>query len=226
MVEVNRRGFLIGAGLTAAAAVAGDEKVMDGGLAATFRPGVPTREVPLVPPGSGSLAEFSKRCVGCQLCVQQCPNLVLRPSTSLRRFMQPEMGFDRGYCRPECTRCGEVCPAGAIRRMKAEKKRLVHVGRAVWHRDRCIAAQEGVNCNACLWHCPAEAIKLVPMDEANPKSAKVPVVDAEKCLGCGACEHLCPARPMPAMTVEGLKEHRVDAPKSDRDVTKAADTKN
>ena len=87
MVEVNRRGFLIGAGLTAAAAVAGDEKVMDGGLAATSRPGVPTREVPLVPPGSGSLAEFSKRCVGCQLCVQQCPNLVLRPSTSLRRFM-------------------------------------------------------------------------------------------------------------------------------------------
>ena len=125
--------------------------------------------------------------------------------------MQPEMGFDRGYCRPECTRCGEVCPAGAIRRMKAEKKRLVHVGRAVWHRDRCLAAQEGVNCNACLWHCPAEAIKLVPMDEANPKSAKVPVVDAEKCLGCGACEHLCPARPMPAMTVEGLGTHRVDA---------------
>ena len=77
--------------------------------------------------------------------------------------------------------------------------------------DRCLAAQEGVNCNACLWHCPAEAIKLVPMDEANPKSAKVPVVDAEKCLGCGACEHLCPARPMPAMTVEGLETHRVDA---------------
>lgn len=210
MAEVNRRVFLIGAGLAAAAAVAGDEKVMDGGLAATSEPGVPSRAVSLVPPGARSRAAFAKRCVGCQLCVQQCPNLVLRPSTSPRRFMQPEMGFERGYCRPECTRCGDVCPAGAILRVTPEEKRRVHVGRAVWHRGRCLAATEGVSCNACLWHCPAKAIKLVPLDEANPKSAKVPVVDAEKCLGCGACEHLCPARPMPAMTVEGLETHRVD----------------
>ena len=28
-------------------------------------------------------------------------------------FMQPEMSFERGYCRPECTKCAEVCPTGA-----------------------------------------------------------------------------------------------------------------
>ena len=57
MVEVNRRGFLIGAGLTAAAAVAGDEKVMDGGLAETSRPGVPARLVTLASAFSGSRPE-------------------------------------------------------------------------------------------------------------------------------------------------------------------------
>ena len=40
----------------------------------------------------------------------------------------------------------------------------------------------------------------------------IPVVDAVKCIGCGACENLCPARPMPAMTVEGCAVHRVDRP--------------
>jgi ferredoxin len=39
---------------------------------------------------------------------------VLRPSTDLQHFMQPIMSFERGYCRPECTRCSEVCPTGAI----------------------------------------------------------------------------------------------------------------
>ena len=42
-------------------------------------------------------------------------NQVLRPSADLRKLMQPEMSYERGYCRPECTKCSEVCPAGAIR---------------------------------------------------------------------------------------------------------------
>jgi NAD-dependent dihydropyrimidine dehydrogenase PreA subunit len=56
------------------------------------------------------------------LCVAACPNGVLRPSTKLSTFMQPEMGFEHGYCRPECTKCGEVCPAGAINPSHASRK--------------------------------------------------------------------------------------------------------
>ena len=40
----------------------------------------------------------------------------------------------------------------------------------------------------------------------------IPVVDAEKCIGCGACENLCPARPMPGLTVEGYEVHRAEQP--------------
>ncbi len=212
MVEVNRRGFLVSAATAAISALADDDKLTDGGFAAVTPPGAPARAIPVVPPGAAGLDDFSLRCVGCQLCVTRCPNQVLRP---LRRHqpgmplgvLQPVMGFERGYCRPECTACGDVCPAGAIRRLDPQQKKTVRIGHAVWNRDLCIAATEGVTCHACERHCLGNAITLVPMDAGDKTSPKVPRVDDAKCIGCGACEHLCPARPMPAMTVEGLAAH-------------------
>lgn len=218
MVEVNRRAFLVGTGLAAAGAFAEDDKVVDGGFAEVTPPGVPVRARPVLPPGAGGLAAFSRKCVGCQLCVQLCPTHVLRPSTDPKRLAQPEMGFARGYCRPECTTCGEVCPAGAIRPVKTGQKRNVHVGQAVWHADRCLAASEGVPCDACRRHCPVQAVFFIPLDEHDASAPKVPVVDRTKCIGCGACEHLCPARPLPAMEVEGFEVHREVKPMGDDDI--------
>ncbi len=198
---MTRRMFLAaGAGASAAAAA---DKLVDGGFAAVSEPGRPERARPVVPAGAGSLRAFRLRCVGCQLCVRACPHKVLRPSLRGGGFLQPEMGFERGYCRPGCSRCGEVCPAGAIAPVAREAKLHTHVGYAVWHRDRCLAETEGVKCSACERHCPVKAIRLVK---------GVPVVDAAACIGCGACENLCPARPMPGMTVEGCEVHRVDEP--------------
>jgi formate hydrogenlyase subunit 6/NADH:ubiquinone oxidoreductase subunit I len=48
----------------------------------------------------------------------------------------------------------------------------------------------------------------VPFDEGGKKSLKIPVVDVERCIGCGACENLCPARPFSAIYVEGHENHR------------------
>ena len=196
--KVTRRGFL-----EAGAAAAVADKLTDGGFTAVTEPGVPERAKPVVPAGAKSLRAFRIRCVGCQLCVKNCPEMVLRPSKATGRFMQPEMGFEHGYCRPSCSRCGEVCPAGAIMPVTKDEKLHTHVGRAVWHKDRCLAEKDGMTCTACERHCPVKAITLVK---------GVPVVDAEKCIGCGACENLCPSRPLPGMTVEGCEVHRVDSP--------------
>lgn len=65
---------------------------------------------------------MATHCTACQLCVSVCPNDVLRPSTKLKTLMQPEASYERGYCRPECTKCSEVCPAGAIQRITAADK--------------------------------------------------------------------------------------------------------
>ena len=48
-------------------------------------------------PGARSLKNFSQRCTACQLCVSQCPEKVLRPSTKLTSLMQPEMNYSDGY---------------------------------------------------------------------------------------------------------------------------------
>ena len=195
--------------LVASAAARAQEKKVDGGLAVILDRKIPDRSVPIVPPGAQGLRHFTQHCTGCQLCVSVCPNGVLRPSTGLKTLMQPEMSYERGHCRPECTKCAEVCPAGAIHRIDAAEKSSVQIGHAVWVKDNCVPLTDGVDCGNCARHCPTGAITMVPSVEGMEDSPKIPVVNTERCIGCGACEHLCPARPFSAIYVEGHKNHRV-----------------
>jgi len=200
----SRRAFLAtGAAVTATAALKAEEKKVDGGLAEILDKKVPERQTPILPPGALTAKHFAQHCTACQLCVSACPNGVLRPATSLDRFMQPELSYERGYCRPECTRCSEVCPAGAIQPITREEKSSTQVGHAVWIRKNCIVLTDDVNCGNCQRHCPTGAIQMVPSDKSNPRSRRIPVIDVERCIGCGACENLCPARPYSAIYVEG-----------------------
>lgn len=52
-------------------------------------------------------------------------------------------------------------------------------------------------------------LEMVPSDPQQEDSPKIPVVNTERCIGCGACENLCPARPFSAIYVEGHEMHRV-----------------
>jgi len=192
-VDGSRRKFVAGAVAVGAvmAAEAQDKKV-DGGLAALTDKQVPLRKTPLKPFGAKSLKNCSTRCTACQLCVSQCPEKVLRPSTKLESLMQPEMNYRDGYCRMACTRCSEVCPAGAIQPVTKEEKTAISIGVAVVLKDNCIG------CGTCERHCPSSAIQMVDGK---------PAVNEARCLGCGACEYYCPARPMTAIYVEGRERH-------------------
>ena len=206
---VSRRTFLSATALVAAgAAMKAQEKIVDGGLAAIEDKKIPSRKTPIVPPGAQSLRNMASHCTGCQLCVSVCPNKVLRPSTGLETMMQPEMSYERGYCRPECTKCSEVCPAGAILKITPADKSAIQVGHAVWVKDNCVVMTDGVECGNCARHCPAGAIEMIPSQPGNDDSPRIPMVNTEKCIGCGACENLCPARPFSAIYVEGHERHR------------------
>lgn len=204
-----RRSFLLAAAIaTTGAALAQEKKKVDGGLAVIEDKIAPERLTPLTPPGSMSAQHFAQHCTACQLCVSTCPNGVLRPSTDLSKFMQPTMSYERGYCRPECTKCGEVCPTGAIKPITRADKSATQIGHAVWIKKNCVPLTDGVECGNCARHCPAGAIQMVPSDPKNGQSLKIPVVNEARCIGCGACENLCPARPFSAIYVEGHEVHR------------------
>ena len=209
-IDTARRSFLSATAVLAATSVVkAQEKKVDGGLAVIEDKKIPVRATPIVPPGAWSARHFARHCTACQLCVSACPNNVLRPSTEPARLMQPEMSYERGYCRPECTRCSDVCPAGAICPITIEEKSSARIGHAVWIRKNCIPLTDGVECGNCARHCPSGAILMVPSDSENPNSVRIPVVNAERCIGCGACENLCPARPFSAIYVEGHTMHSV-----------------
>lgn len=206
-VDSSRKSFLIGAGLLAASAAKAQEMKVDGGYATIIGKKAPKREINPTPAGSLSVKNLTSKCTGCQLCVSACPTNVLRPSADLKSFMQPIMSFENGYCRPECNKCSEVCPAGAIQPITVEEKSSTQIGHAVWVKANCIVLTDDVDCGNCERHCPSKAITMVPSDPNNRRSRKIPTINEERCIGCGACENLCPARPFSAIYVEGHKTH-------------------
>ena len=208
-VDTSKRSFLLASALVSTAALAQKkEKLMDGGIAELEDKVAPERQTPLSPPGSLSFQNLSTRCTGCQLCVSECPNQVLRPSSDLMHLMQPTMSYEHGYCRPECTRCSEVCPAGAILPVDKPEKSSIQIGHAVWIKKNCVVLTDEVECGNCARHCPSGAIEMVPLDAGDEESPMVPAINETACIGCGACEYVCPSRPFSAIYVEGHEVHK------------------
>ena len=202
-VDEGRRAFvstaaLLGGGL----ALNAQNMKLDGGLAEVLDKVSPERSERLVPFGARGVRDFYDRCTACQLCVSNCPNGVLRPSTDIEHFLQPQMGYEHGWCRPECTACSQVCPAGAILPLEREEKLSQKIGTAKVDLDACLAAKGEAGCGNCARHCPVGAVRMV-----SREGRRVPVVAEEQCIGCGACENLCPVRPLSAITVNGISIH-------------------
>ena len=209
-VDESRRNMLaVSTALIASSTLKAQETKVDGGLAFIEDKKIPNRLTPIVPAGGKSIRHFTLHCTACQLCVSACPNDVLRPSTTLLNFMQPEMSYERGYCRPECTRCSEICPAGAIHLTTKEDKSSTQIGHAVWVEENCVVLTDEVECGNCARHCPVGAIEMVEINKGSLDSRTIPIVNIERCIGCGACEYLCPARPFSAIYVEGHRAHKI-----------------
>ena len=228
--DTSRRAVLTGVALLAGTAIAKaqakvEPKTTDGGLADIIKKKKPRREKLITPPGSLSIRNLRSHCTACQLCIDACPNDVLRPSSSLDRFMQPEVSFEKGYCRPECNRCSQVCPTSAIQPVTVEQRTAIQVGHAVWTRELCVPVKDEKPCGLCARKCPAQAIQMVPLQAGvhqdgrrwrdadgqeipREKLLLIPVVNEETCIGCGACENLCPSSPISAIYVEGHEVHK------------------
>ena len=207
-IDGNRRSFITVGAIAAGAALAkAEEKVTDGGFATIIPKAKPQRRNKITPPGSQSHDNLESKCTSCQLCITVCPNRVLRPSMEIDTFMQPEVSYENGYCRPECTRCSEVCPTGAIRKIAVPEKSSTQIGQAKITLENCITTSEGVKCGKCAAKCPVQAIEMVEIEKGH--DVKMPIINESACIGCGACEHLCPVSPTSAIIVHGHEVHRL-----------------
>lgn len=208
--DITRRKFISAISLlTIATAFTPPKEAVHGGLAVIEEKKVPKRKNTVLPPGAKSLRNFLSKCTACGLCVSACLNDILIPSKKLSTFMQPELFYNKGYCRPECVKCSEVCPTGAISLITKEEKSSTKIGTAVWIKHNCVVLRDDVSCSNCAEHCPVGAITMISTNLKDSEARLIPSVNEERCIGCGACENLCPARPFSAIYVEGIENHRL-----------------
>lgn len=153
---------------------------------------------PLRPPGAVAEREFLLRCIKCNKCAQVCPygSIQMAPLFSGARFGTPEI-FARATPCYVCMKCPPVCPTGALDNHLTQKEK-VRMGTAVIDTEKCLP-YSGVICRACFERCPIYREAITLKDEIYPQ------VHEDKCLGCGICEHVCPAEEA-AITVRSRLE--------------------
>jgi formate hydrogenlyase subunit 6/NADH:ubiquinone oxidoreductase subunit I len=113
------------------------------------------------------------------------------------------MNYNASYCNYECTTCGDVCPTSAILPLSIKEKKLVQIGKAVFIKDDCVVAAKKKDCAACSEHCPTKAVHTVPYEG----KLKIPELNNDICIGCGACEHACPTTPRKAIYITSNSVH-------------------
>lgn len=150
---------------------------------------------PLRPPGAIAEKDFIKVCIKCMKCAQVCPyhSIVIAHLEGGNNMGTPFI-YPRKIPCYLCMKCPEVCPSGALKTIKAEE---VKMGLAVIDEDKCLP-YNGVICFICFKNCPMFREAIILVDERYPK------VVAEKCVGCGICEKVCPAEET-AITVEKIR---------------------
>lgn len=132
------------------------------------------------PPWAMPNALFLALCTQCDQCIDQCPMRVLGRSDETAEVLagRPILDLSHGSC-DFCGQCVDNCPTGALNRDQGVKKQTMP-----WLAASC-QLELGLYCNLCQEACPEQAIEYV---------VKKPVIDNDRCTGCGECALDCYSR--------------------------------
>ncbi|MBC7545650.1 MAG: 4Fe-4S dicluster domain-containing protein [Candidatus Sericytochromatia bacterium] len=140
------------------------------------------------PPGALPEADFLLTCHRCGRCTDACPPNAIRPlsaamglaagTPALNPVIQPcHLCVD--------TPCIAACPSGAL--LPLTQVFDARMGLAKLTEAHCVVSQ-GRECDYCVASCPVPAA-------ITQTDGQVPVVQADRCTGCGVCVYVCPSDP-------------------------------
>lgn len=190
-VDPSRRAFLLHGGMLIAGLAAGAVLVRTGLSRLAELP----RRFGILPPGAQDAERFAAKCTSCQLCTMNCPAKIIVPAPGGTGPVS--LDLNRGACRYDCNLCTQLCPTGALRPLTLPEKQRTKIAEAKFNPRNCIVFQEEEECGRCATACPVRAITLRGNGTPRP-------VNTELCIGCGACQEVCPA-PEKAMTVHEIE---------------------
>jgi len=177
-------------------------------------PGRTSAETDVIrPPGAIGEKAFLSMCDRCGKCVPVCPSSVVRLQefeNGIQNFMTPKLVFDDGYClmpSTGCQNCIDACPPRVLQHLNIEgllSDRLsgvMKVGTAVLNKNLCIPYAQKEPCLECREICPVEGAITTKGHDVDK-----PVFNDDVCVGCGACEYVCPTIPKAVVvSSEGAK---------------------
>ncbi|GJQ23048.1 MAG: 4Fe-4S dicluster domain-containing protein [Planctomycetia bacterium] len=138
----------------------------------------------LRPPGAVEETEFLSLCTRCDECIKACPAKAIKRYHGL---MDVSIGTPVIMPRENpCVLCNGLlcitaCKEGALKPVDHADK--VKMGIARINESRCLA-WGGQDCQLCYIKCPLQGDAIFLEDGK-------PVINEDKCVGCGVCEYAC-----------------------------------
>jgi NAD-dependent dihydropyrimidine dehydrogenase PreA subunit len=206
-VQIDRRTFIGGAVGGVAVSLGMRADILH--PSKDFIPLPPRHQGLIRPPGALPEPEFLQRCARCGECLRACPAYTLQPDwyrAGLEGLWAPRMNLRHAACDQNCNVCGLVCPTESIRPLSLIERRHARVGTAVILRDSCLPWARDERCLICEEQCPYGAVVL--QRDSGHKSG-LPVVEPDRCNGCGHCEDKCPVTGDSAIIVSPHGELRL-----------------
>jgi len=149
----------------------------------------------LRPPYGKDESIFQNECPSCEskACVTSCDEkiiVILEDGT-------PTLDFSKNGCT-FCDECANVCESDVLSLENVETAERLNAMFRI-NTEACVA-HEGVICNSCKEPCIDDAILFNGMFN--------PVIDEERCTGCGFCISRCPTQAIVYKVLE-IKESNV-----------------